>query len=311
VATAASPLTFVATGNGTFTLAGSLTTIQINRGGVATAHLVTTATRRCGLALDYDPVTHAARGLWSEQQATNLLLNSATLSTQSVTVTAVAHTLSFFGTGTVTLTGVSTAGPLTGTGASNRVSLTFTPTAGSLTCTVTGTVTRAQLETGSVATSVVPSFASTGSRATDQYLFTSASINHSATAGSWWCECYMMLSSGTVRAICYTSTAAPVVHDNSTSFYIFDGTLKAIAVTGLIGTTHKVASAWTSGARAVTADGLTVGTDAGSTTNLLAPGTSVFFGHAGAGASPINGYIRKAFYVPRKMTNPELVAKTA
>jgi hypothetical protein len=86
----------------------------------------------------------------------NLLVATATLSTQSVTVTAVAHTLSFTGTGTVTLTGASIAGPLIGTGASNRVSLTFTPTAGSLTLTVLGSVTLAQLEIGSTATAYQP-----------------------------------------------------------------------------------------------------------------------------------------------------------
>jgi hypothetical protein len=79
----------------------------------------------------------------------NLLVNTATLSTQSVTVTADAHTLSFYGTGTVTLSGVSTAGPLVGTGAGDRVTLTFTPTSGSLTLTVAGTVSTAQLVLGS------------------------------------------------------------------------------------------------------------------------------------------------------------------
>jgi hypothetical protein len=82
----------------------------------------------------------------------NLLLATDTLATQSRTVTAVAHTLSFTGAGTVTLSGASTAGPLVGTGASNRVSLTFTPTAASLTITVSGSVTLAQLELGSTAT---------------------------------------------------------------------------------------------------------------------------------------------------------------
>jgi hypothetical protein len=81
-----------------------------------------------------------------------LLLATDTMATQSVTVAAVAHTLAFTGTGTVTLTGASIAGPLIGTGAGNRVSLTFTPTAGSLTMTVVGSVTLAQLELGSTAT---------------------------------------------------------------------------------------------------------------------------------------------------------------
>ena len=82
----------------------------------------------------------------------NLLLATDTLTTQSLTVAAVPHTLAFTGTGTVTLSGASTAGPLVGTGAGNRVTLTFTPTAASLTLTVSGSVTLGQLQLGSTDT---------------------------------------------------------------------------------------------------------------------------------------------------------------
>ncbi len=92
--------------------------------------------------------------------AKNWVLNSATLATQSVTVPNVPMTLSIYGTGSITLSGTG-SGTLNGTGAGNRVSLTFTPTAGSCTFTVTGSVTSAMLETGSsvsayVATTTVP-----------------------------------------------------------------------------------------------------------------------------------------------------------
>jgi len=92
----------------------------------------------------------------------NMLAASDTLSTQSVTVTAVAHTLAFTGTGTVTLSGASTSGPLVGTGASNRVSLTFTPAAGTLTLTVSGSVTLAQLQQGLIDTTYQRTGASSG-----------------------------------------------------------------------------------------------------------------------------------------------------
>lgn len=78
----------------------------------------------------------------------NILVGTATMATQTRAVTAAQHTLSFRGTGTVTLTGASTSGPLVGAGANDIVSLTFTPTAGNLTMTVSGTVNDAQLELG-------------------------------------------------------------------------------------------------------------------------------------------------------------------
>jgi hypothetical protein len=115
--------------------------------------------------------TAAARPTYSIEPVggrRNLLLATDTMATQSATVTAVAHTLSFTGTGTVTLTGASISGPLIGTGAGNRVSLTFTPTAGSLTMTVVGSVTLAQLELGSTATNY--------QRVTTQYDVTEAGV---------------------------------------------------------------------------------------------------------------------------------------
>lgn len=89
--------------------------------------------------------TAGSRPLASALQ--NLFLASDTLATQSVTLVAGIHSLSFTGTGSITMSGAAT-GTLAGTGANNRVSMTFTPTAGSVTFTVSGSVTLAQLEPG-------------------------------------------------------------------------------------------------------------------------------------------------------------------
>jgi hypothetical protein len=123
-------------------------------------------------------------GILHESEArTNLLLNSGTLSTQSATVAATGNTLSFTGTGTVTLSGVSTVGPLvgTGTGENNRVSLTFTPTAGTLTLTVSGTVTNAQLEAGSTPSSYIPTAGASATRAAETLTVPAANLPYNST----------------------------------------------------------------------------------------------------------------------------------
>lgn len=117
------------------------------------------------------------RGVLIEGARTNLFLNSATGVTQSITVAAAAHTLSFRGTGTITLSGVSTAGPLVGTGANNRVTLTFTPTAGSLTLTVTGSCTNVQLEAGAFASSWIPTAGASVARNADVLTVSSPGVD--------------------------------------------------------------------------------------------------------------------------------------
>ncbi len=100
------------------------------------------------------------RGYHAYAALTNLLLNAGqntVLVTQSPTVTAVAHTIAFIGTGTVTLSGAAllTGATLAGTSATNQVGLNFTPTAGgALTVTVTGDVRYAVLMAASLAVPV-------------------------------------------------------------------------------------------------------------------------------------------------------------
>ena len=140
----------------------------------------------------YDPTTLQYRGYLSEPSRTNLVLNSlingTDFSTQSVAVTAVAHTLSFYGTGTITLSGASTAGPLVGTGVyPQRVTLTFTPTVGTLTLTVSGSCKYVQLETSNYATSFIPTASTSVVRNADVLTYPFAS-NTSATNGTAYAE---------------------------------------------------------------------------------------------------------------------------
>lgn len=139
---------------------------------------------------DHDPVTLACKGLLIEESRTNLVFPSATLATQTRTVTAVAHTLSFYGTGTVVLSGTHVA-TVTGTGAyPTRTTLTFTPTAGSLIMTVTGSVTEGQLEAGAFPTSYIPTTTASVVRSGDLCSITGSDFTgmYNEFAGTVLCE---------------------------------------------------------------------------------------------------------------------------
>lgn len=145
---------------------------------------------------DYDPVTLACKGLLIESSSKNILLNSllngTSLSTQSVTTAASQYTLSFYGTGSIDLTGTHTA-TVAGTGAyPSRKSYTFTPTAGTLTLTVSGTVQYAQLEVNAFASSFIPTDNTAGGITRNADLASMTGTNFSnwfnATNGSIFCE---------------------------------------------------------------------------------------------------------------------------
>ena len=268
---------------------------------------------------DHNPTTGESLGLLVEEARTNVLLNSATLSTQSVTVAAAANTLSFYGTGTVTLTGVSTAGPLVGTGANNRVSLTFTPTVGVLILTVSGSVTNAQLEAGAFPTSYIPTTTTTATRAADVASITGTNFS------SWYRQ-----DEGTYYGSFLTPYVAPVTA-GQTLFSVNDGTANnrnllakranadvstrwSSNKTGGIDTAFINIGTWTANPLqaavvykendyAGSLSGATVGTDA---TVNLATNLNVIELGANVSAAYLNGTIRRLTYWPTRLSNATL-----
>lgn len=137
-----------------------------------------------GLRFDYDPATLNLRGVLLETQRTNLLRNSkidgTNLATQTISVTnGGVYALSFYGTGTITLSGAATAVVAGGGAFPQRTVYPITAAGTSLTLTVTGTVQFAQCEARSAleaafaqpasATSFIPTAASAVTRAADYY----------------------------------------------------------------------------------------------------------------------------------------------
>lgn len=271
---------------------------------------------------DYDPSTLAPRGLLIEEARTNLLLNSATLSTQSVTVSATAYTLSFYGTGTVTLSGTSTAGPLVGSGAfPTRSTLTFTPTAGTLTLTVTGTVQYAQLEAGGFATSVIPTTTTALTRNADSAVMTGTNFSswYNGTNGTIFLE-YGPSPTLTVDrrwlSINDTTTANRFVL-NKTANLTTDG---AFAVAGGVGQTIATSSVNTSSASVIRlafsyeAAGTSMssqGNTAATAGAITLPTVTQMNIGTDRGANPANSWIRRITYYPRRLSNAELQAITS
>lgn len=261
---------------------------------------------------DCDPVTLLPLGLLIEEARTNLFLNSAVGVTQSCTVTAAAHTLSFFGTGTITLTGTSTAGPLVGTGANNRVTLTFTPTAGSLTLTVSGSCTNVQLELGAFATSPIVTVGATVTRAAD--------VCTIATLGSWFnAAAGTLIGEWVVRGVKATGVQTVVSIDDGTNtqrvtifasnaggqpqasgtatttfLSVFRGTV-AVA-----GATEKMAIVWdAASSRAYLNSALLGGGSAGAPVV-----TQMRIGHRTT--DQLGGWVRRLRYFDTRLPNPTL-----
>jgi len=168
-------------GDGDFTFSRGSAATRVNAQG-----LVEEVTDTDSPRIDY---TDGCGSWLLEPQSTNLYLNSDTLVTQSNATSASTYTVSFYGTGTITFSGTHT-GTLVGTGANDRVSATFTATAGTLTSTISGNCEKAQLEQQSYATSYIPTNGSIATRLADEATNSGNSTLINSTEGVLYAEGY-------------------------------------------------------------------------------------------------------------------------
>lgn len=117
--------------------------------------------------ISHDPISLAPQGLLLEPARSNLITESGTPFDQTLSVTEVPHILSFYGTGTVSLSGAH-VGNHVGTDAyPTRTEVLFTPAAGNLSVVFSGKITAPQIEIGEVASSYIPSGAVEKTRGDD------------------------------------------------------------------------------------------------------------------------------------------------
>lgn len=265
---------------------------------------------------DYDPVTLVCKGLLIEESRTNSLLNTDLLSTQIVTVTAAVRTLSFYGTGSVTLSGAHAA-TVSGTGAyPTRTTYSFTPTAGALTLTVTGTVQFAQLEAGAFATSYIPTELTALTRNADVAVMTGTNFSdwYNASEGSFVTQSIAKPESinGTTTFMVYASAtdfagfAPPAVNQGRLLMRTAAGFTVNISKNPMPSTSvWKQAAGLKTNSAAYYVNGAVVNTDTSVT--MCAPTTASIGCQFGA-SDFCNTHIQKISYWPQRLTNAELAA---
>ena len=269
---------------------------------------------------DYSPTAIGTiRGLLVEEARTNLFLNSnlagTNLATQNVAVTAQAYTISFYGTGSITLTGAAAA-VVNGSGAyPTRVTSTFTPAAGTLTCTVAGTVQYAQIEVGGFASSFIPTAGATVTRTSDSLSMTGVDFTswYNAVAGTFLVEFIPGLAAtGTFRTLGNVNSAtAAGVFINTVGSYRTGLAGAADAGTGNAvnyGVVNKSASAFEASTQAISC--LNGGTVATGTYDWSSATNGLYLGLRGAGTAGLFGWLRTVAFYGSRLPDSQLQSLT-
>lgn len=266
---------------------------------------------------DFSPTAPVCRGQLIEEARTNLFLNSlidgTNLATQSVALSAVTYTLSFYGSGSVAISGGHSA-TVNGVGDfPNRKTYTFTPTAGSSTFTISGDVKFAQLEAGAFATSFIPTAGTSVTRNADVVSMTGTNFSswYSAGAGTLMSK-FITQSVAANRMIASiddggsANSLLSAIYTAEPSLRIFQaGVQQAFITTGAItaNTACTLVSAWATNNSAAAKNG---GAAILDTSVTLPTVNQMQIGNAFS--LNLNGWISKLSYYKQRVTDAEVQA---
>ena len=277
----------------------------------------------------YDPATGAYLGKLIEEGRTRLNhASAAPTAPESLAVAAQAYTVSFHGTGSVTLSGAA-VGVVAGAGAyPARAAYAFTPAAGTLTMTPAGQVLDLQLEAGTFATSVMRGEGAQQTRAADACtLALSGLTDHegnalfSPTAGTLYVQfafsglrtdssgqAALGLDDGTGgNRVAINRTQGNGVIATVKSGGLTVGASQVLTVTPSVGTAYRAALAFDATGRSACLNGGAVASDA---TPLSLPLTTLNFGSL-ADSVFLGGVVRQAALFNRRLSGADLQALTA
>jgi len=255
---------------------------------------------------------HPCKGLLIEEQRENILTNTnGDLSTQTKTVTAVQHTLSFYGTGQIELSGAAAAVVSPAGNYGDRKTLTFTPSAGSLTLTVTGSVQFAQLEIGAFATSFIPTSGTSLVRSADVCSITGSDFTRiwNRFAGTGIASISGMSSnSGRFIANNIGARALEVYKSGGNTLFFEAGGSQEIIISSSSTIPFKVGVAYAINDYQGSFNGTLGGVDT-NTGGTIPDATSLSIGNLNNG-NFINGTISSIRYFKKRLANAKLITLT-
>lgn len=282
--------------------------VTFTRASTATSSLYTDAAGTSYTTYATNQPRLLPNGLLIEETRINSLLNTDAPATQTTASLATgAYVLWTVGTGSAAVaagTAVISAGGTATSG--NPYSFNIT-TAGTVSVTVSGSLTRFQLEAGAFPTSYVPSTGTAGTRVADAATIASGTWRNSS-AETFGVE-FLLLTSQ--RANC------SILADNATTHQIsavtsglqaaaWDGTVVQTTNSLTIGATAKTATSWASpNSGNICLNGGAVAS-ALQSSGWSSVATFRLMSDAGGTADSANGYMRRFRYWPRVLSTTEM-----
>lgn len=247
-----------------------------------------------------------------EPAATNIFLQSGTPATQIITVVSGSvYIVQCFGAGNITLSGAGTGTVVQGT------PITFTASSTSLICTVTGSLSRAQVELGPKATSYIKTTSSGVTRAADALHYDVSSVITQGQ-GSLYCEFKYGYTSAYPRIFELTdNTAASNIMIRITNFRLLGAVVTSsstnqatINTSSAISddTLYKICVTYKNDEVKFYANGVLIGSDFLTTIPINVSKLSV--GCTRTGSYQLNGEIGNIKYYKEVLTEAEAIKLT-
>ena len=298
---------------GTTTLTFSSTsgsgTVQLSRTPCDTTYVATGASAVYTLPYEWDASGNCL-GVLVEDTRTNLYIDNYNPVARTFAVTnSTTYTLSFFGTGSITLSGAKSE-TVNGTGANDRTTFLFITSGTSLTVTPSGSVSLVQVEAGAFATSPIQTAGTSVSRTFHTTTLPAGVFPYGSSGrnqGTLLMAVQQFTSSVPGGGITLYSSSTARMFMRTTQFGIYDGSNNLVGSlnSGTVTANHTTRGISTKPDLHLACIN---GTTQTISTSSSAMGTFSNLEISSANENRVNGWIKSIQYLPRAVSSAELAA---